>query len=78
LKGVEPKAGIKIGPIQHGTEAIADGLVRTFHGAVLVRSIGSRGIDIIVEFLLEKGTDGRAVVQFTTLIEHDILVVGLM
>lgn len=72
MKGIGPKASIKVGANQHGAKGVPNGLMSSFHGAILMGAIGTSRTNGIA-MALEKSADFLVVVQFSTLVEVDIL-----
>ena len=61
---------------KHRTKSIANGLVSAFAGAILVRRIGTSGVDGIVK-LSEEGNNFGIVVQFPSLVQDHIFVINV-
>jgi hypothetical protein len=73
LKSVRPKTSIEVRTGEHGAKGIAYGLMGALDGAVLVRGTGASGLDMVTKFL-EEGTEFWIMVQFATLVNHNVLV----
>jgi hypothetical protein len=71
VKSVRPKTSIQIGTDEHGTKSVPNGLVGTFNWTVLVRTVGTSGIDDVTK-ALKKGTDFLVVEKLTALVEVNI------
>ena len=76
LKSVWPETSIKGGAIEHGTEGITDGLMRAFDGTILVGSISTSRTEGIRKLLSKEITYSWIMVEFTPLVQNDILVIS--
>jgi hypothetical protein len=72
VEGVGPEVSIEIGASEHRAQSIADGLVGTSNGTVLVGTV-SAGRQDIVSVTLKKSANFVVIVKFASLVQVDIL-----
>jgi hypothetical protein len=73
VKSIGPEMRIKSGAGQRGTKGVANSLMGTFEGPILMQAIGSSGMDVIAK-LGKENTDFWVLVEFPTLVKIDILI----
>jgi hypothetical protein len=73
VERIGPKVGAKVGTGGHGTESVANGLMRAFTRAVLVRGVRAGQLDLVAK--VTKGVvDFAALAKFANAVHADVLV----
>jgi hypothetical protein len=72
MEGIGPEVGVEIGSSEHHAQGIANGLVGTFDGAVLVRAVSAGGQNIVA-MTLKESANFVVVVKFASLVQVDLL-----
>jgi hypothetical protein len=67
VKSIGPKTGVQIGSNQHGAKSVANSLVSSFDGTILVRAISSSQIDGVSKTLKQR-TNFLVVEELSSLI----------
>jgi hypothetical protein len=71
-EGVGPEFFIKVCAVEHGAKSVANRLMGTFDGSVLMRAVCAGGTDFVSKTGKERADLG-IVVELTALIEHNVL-----
>ena len=72
MESIGPELGIEVGTFEQSTHGVSYTSVTSFNGSVLVRCIGSSGLDLVSE-LLEELVDLGVPIQLASLVHIDIL-----
>ena len=72
MERIRPEFDVEIGTVKERADGISDSKMRAFNRAVLIGGVGTCGAHFVFE-ALEETADFRVMVEFSALVQVDVL-----